>query len=319
MAAFYSWDYVRDLYETLGIARTATSDEIRRAYRKLARKFHPDVNPGDQEAENRFKEVAAAYDVLSDEQKRKAYDEFGEEALREGFDPEQTRAYRQWKERRTRGGTPFEQEVADLGGFGDLGDLGGIFGDMFGGARRRARGPRPGADIQAVAELDLAQAIHGAEISLMHPVTQTPLRVRIPKGADTGSILRISGKGAPGVGGSPPGDLVIETRVRPHERVTREGLDLHMKMPVTLDEAYNGATIEVPTFTGPVKVRVPPRSQPGSRLRLRGKGVERGNQRGDFYIELDVRLPDRPDEQLARAIREASDAYTQPVRREMRL
>ena len=307
---------MRDLYQILGVARTATADEIRSAYRKLARKYHPDVNPGDQEAENKFKEVAAAYEVLSDEQKRKAYDEFGEEALREGFDPEQARAYRQWKDRRTRGGAPFEQEVVDLG---DLGDLGGIFGDMFGGARRRAGGPRPGGDLHAVAELDLSQAIHGAEMSLMHPVTQTPLRVRIPKGADTGSILRIPGKGTPGVAGAPPGDLVIETRVRPHEHVRREGLDLHMKMPVTLDEAYNGASIEVPTFTGPVKLRVPPRSQPGSKLRLRGKGVERGEQRGDFYIELDVRLPDRPDEHLARAIHEASNAYTQPVRREIRL
>lgn len=311
----YNRDHVRDLYEILGVARTASADEIRSAYRKLARKYHPDINPGNQQAEDRFKEVAAAYDVLSNENKRKAYDEFGEASLREGFDPAQARTYRQWKQSRGRGGMPFDQDVVDLG------DLEDMFGDMFGGPRRGrgARGRRRGTDLRAVAELDLADAIHGAEVSIVHPVSQAPIHVRIPKGADTGSTLRVPGKGTPGLAGGPPGDLIIETRIRPHERVVRQGLDLTMKVPVTLDEAYSGASIEVPTFTGPVRVRVPPQSQPGTRLRLRGKGIERGKQRGDFYIELDVRLPDRPDEQLAQALRQARDAYSQPVRREIRL
>ena len=150
--------------------------------------------------------------------------------------------------------------------------------------------------------------------------THRTVTVRIPRGADNGSTLRIAGKGAPGGPGGHPGDLVIETRLRPHPWVRREGLDLYLKLPVSLDEAYSGASVEIPTFNGAVKkLRVPAGSQPGSRLRLRGKGVARGKQHGDLYVELDVRLPEGHDQRLAEAIRKTGSQYARSLREEVRL
>jgi molecular chaperone DnaJ len=368
-----------DLYKTLGVERSATADEIRSAYKKLARKHHPDVNPGDAKAEQRFKEVSAAYEVLSDADKRKNYDEFGEESLQSGFDPERARSYRQWSQARQAGGRPFEAESFDF----DLDDLLGSFGG------RAARGspfeavPRRGADLRAVIELDFEQAIRGSEIEIQVPVSETcstcsgsgekpgtgstcsvcggsghrqvargpmrmsvtcencggggriaepcttcggrghvernePLKFRIPAGADDGSVLRIDGKGAPGARGGPRGDLVIETRVRPHPLFERDGLDLSLKLPVRIDEVYLGAEVEVPTFDGPIKLRIPPHSRPGSRLRARGKGVKRGGKHGDLYVELDMRWPDGDDPALSEAIQRAKDAY-EPIRKGIKL
>src|ERR1041384_7639320 len=214
----------KDLYAILGVAKTASEDEIRSAYRKLARKHHPDVNPGNKDAEARFKEIAAAYEVLSDAGKRKLYDEFGEEGLRGGFDPEQARAYRSWQSRRGTTGRPFADEVIDLDDLGDIGDL-------FGGAFRRR--PARGEDVVALVELDLATALRGSEITVRLPSASDPggtgdqVTVRIPPGAEDGSRLVVKGRGAPGpTKDSPPGDLIIETRVRPHPHFRREGLDL---------------------------------------------------------------------------------------------
>lgn len=367
-----------DLYGALGVSRNATPDEIRAAYKKLARKHHPDVNPGDPKAEERFKKISAAYEVLSDADKRKNYDEFGDEALQSGFDPERARAYRQWQDARQAGGRPFEQERFNF----DLDDLFGGFG--FGGGGVREAPPRQGADLRAVVELDFDHAIRGTEIELEVPTAEActtcngsgerpgsaqrctncggtgqrqvargpmrmavtcercggtgraaepcatcggdgrverrvPIKVRIPAGADDGSTLRIEGKGAPGARGGPPGDLVIETRVRPHPLLKRDGLDLSLKLPVRIDEAFLGAQVEVPTFDGPIKLRIPPRSRPGSRLRVRGKGVERGGKRGDLYVELDLQWPDRETADFAESVKRAADAYEQPVRRGMRL
>jgi molecular chaperone DnaJ len=365
-----------DLYASLGVSRSATPAEIKAAYKKLARKHHPDVNPGDKRAADRFKEISAAYETLSNPDKRKAYDEFGADALKTGFDPEQARAYRRWSERREAAGRPFERESFDF----DLDDLLG----GFGGAARRDAGPAAGADLSALVELDLEQAIRGTEVRLELPqerpcdgcsgsgdqpgtargcsdcggsgrrqVARGPMRmmsacptcsgrgrvgtpcercggrgaieerrpitVRIPAGADDGSTMRIAGKGLPGAHGGPPGDLLIETRVRPHPLVQRDGLDLSMKVPITVDEAYSGAQIDIPTFEGPVKLRVPPHSQTGTRLRLRGKGVKRGDKRGDLYAVLDVRLPERHDPEVASALRRAAAAYERPVRQGLAL
>jgi len=298
----------RTLYNILGVQKTASLDEIRQAYRKLARKYHPDVNPGDKKAEEQFKKVAAAHEVLSDEDRRAAYDEFGEESLKGGFDPEKARAYKQWQDTRRDGARPFEESGQPF----DLGDLFGFGGRGFRG------GPMRGSDIRAMVDMDLRQAIVGGEVSVDIP-GKGPVTVRIPPGADNGSVIRLAGKGAPGPGGGPRGDLVIETRVKPHPLVRRDGRNLHMKVPVTLNEAYNGASIEVPTFGGRVKLRVPPLSQPGTQLRLRGKGIERGGVRGDLLVELDVRLPDKGDEELAEAIRKSASRHSDPVRKEMRL
>ncbi len=304
-----------DPYAVLGVARTATAEEIRTAYRKLARKYHPDVNPGDKAAEARFKEVAAAYDVLSDEQKRKNFDEFGPDSLQSGFDPEQARAYKRWQDARAHAPPPRAHEEAfDW----NLEDLLGQFGGM-GGRREGAfrSGPRRGPDAMGEVELDFIQAVHGTEVSLTIPGIATPLRVRIPPGADDGSQITLRGQGAPGPGGGPPGDVIIRTRVRPHRFFRREGLDLVLDLPVTLSEAYNGATVDVPTPGGPVKLKIPPRTQTGARLRLRGKGVSRGKQVGDLFAVVWLRLPDADDAALGDALRAADALYARPVREGM--
>jgi curved DNA-binding protein len=297
------------LYEVLGVAKDAKPAAIRSAYRKLARKYHPDVNPGDKKAEERFKKIATAYEVLSDDKRRAAYDEFGEESLQGGFDPDKAREYAKWQRAR-------EQQRATHAGNGRIEfDFAELFGGGGGGARR---GPRRGHDLHATVQMELRDAIAGAEVSLEVP-EQGTVRVRIPPGADTGSTIRLPGKGAPGAGGGPPGDLVIETEVRPHPHLRREGLDLHLVLPVTLDEVYNGASIDVPTFEGTVVLKVPPRAQNGAKLRLRGKGVARKETRGDLIVELAVRMPDKADPALADALRASGAAYSTPVRQELKL
>lgn len=294
------------LYETLGVQKDATADAIRSAYRKLARKHHPDVNPGDKAAEEKFKKISAAYDVLSDDKKRKAYDEFGDASLQGGFDPEKAREYARWQNtRQQQRSSGFEQGPMEFD-----------FSELFGRATRR--GPARGQDLAAQIQIDFRQAIEGAEFTADIP-GQGPVRVRIPPGADTGSTLRVPGKGGPGGRGGAPGDLVIEVQVMPHPVLRRDGLDLYLTLPVSLDEAYNGATIDVPTFEGPISLKIPPRSQNGAKLRVKGRGVPRKTERGDFYVELAVRMPDKPDDALAEALRASKVAYGKPVREDLKL
>ncbi len=290
------------LYDALGVPNKATADEIRKAYRKLARQHHPDVNPGNDGSEDTFKRVAAAYEVLSDDKRRAAYDEFGDASLTSGFDPVKARSYQQWQDTRQQRASGFGQGPTEFD-----------FADLF--ARR---GPGRGAELHASVELELRQAVEGVEVSLEVP-GHGSVRVRIPPGADTGSIIRLAGKGSPGARGGPAGDLVIETRVRPHPHVRREGLDLYLTLPVTLDEAFNGASIEVPTFAGPVMLKVPARTQSGSKLRLRGKGIQRKDHNGDLFVVIEVRMPDLEDEALATALRNTAAAYSAPVRKEVTL
>lgn len=291
-------------YDILGVKKDATSDAIRKAYRKLARKHHPDVNPGNKTAEERFKKVATAYDVLGDEQKRKNYDEFGDAAQSSGFDPAKAREYAKWQDtQQRRSSSGFEGGPTEFD-----------FSDFFGGGQRG--GPRRGGDLHGTVQLDFRKAIDGTEVSFELPDHGT-VRVRIPPGADTGSTIRIPGRGSPGVRGGPPGDLIIETEVADHAWLRRSGLDLSFDLPIDLDEAYNGATIDVPTLDGPVALKVPPRSQTGAKLRLRGKGIKRKDERGDLIVVLDVRIPDRADEALASALRASKQAYSKPVRGEL--
>ncbi len=292
----------KDLYAALGVARTATEDEIRTSYRRLARQYHPDVNPNDKSAEDRFKEVAYAYDVLSDPEKRARYDEFGVAGLQSGFDPEQARAYRRWSDGARR--SPFHQEAGeeidleDLlarmgarrggGGFEGFGEFGG-----FGRARARGR------DAQAEVPVDFLDAVLGRELRLEVP-GRGALRVRIPAGAADGTRVRLAGQGEAGPAGAPPGDLYLTLRVRPHSFFRREGDDLSLDLPVTLPELVLGAAIEVPTPEGVATVRVPPHSRPGQRLRLRGKGAARrgSSERGDLFLRLVVELPEGRDAEL---------------------
>lgn len=295
----------KPLYEILGVREDASTEEIRTAYRKLARRHHPDVNPGDAKAEETFKRISAAHEVLSDAKKRAAYDEFGEASLEGGFDAVRAREYAQWEQSRRQRTNTFDDGPMEFD-----------FSELFGGMGGR-QGRRP-PDLRAVVEMDFRQAVEGGEVMLDVP-GQGAMRVRIPPGADTGSVVRLAGKGIAGTGGEPASDLILEIVVRPHPRLRREGLDLYLTLPVDLNEAYNGASVELATFDGPVILRVPPRSQAGTKLRLRGKGVRRKEVRGDLFVELDVRMPDRVDDALAAALRASTSAYSHPIREELTL
>jgi curved DNA-binding protein len=311
-------------YDVLGVTKTADADAIKKAYRKLAKDLHPDRNPGNKKAEERFKKVNRAFDALGDPKKRALYDEFGEESLNAGFDPEKVRAYKNWASSQGRGGggggDPFAQGVRleDLfgntrgGGATEVGDL---FGDLFGRASRR-RGPQKGQDLESEVTVDFASAVRGTTLEL-HPRggEGAAVTVRIPAGADEGSRVRIAGQGAPSPGGGPPGDLILEIHVQPHPQFRREGDDLHLSVPITVAEAYNGAKVKVPTIEGYVSLKVPPKSQSGTVVRLRGKGVaKRGRPEGDLYVHFEVQVPTQDDPKLAALIDQLAAFQTEDPR-----
>jgi curved DNA-binding protein len=307
----------KDLYAALGVARGAPSEEIRAAYRKLARKYHPDVNPGDAKAEERFKEAAFAYDVLSDPEKRSRYDEFGVQGLAPGFDPEQARSWKRWSEGAQR--SPFHESFeADFDLEDLLSHLGGLGGTGRGAGAWRTM-PLRGRDAQAEVEVDFLDAAMAREVRLELAGRET-LRVRIPPGAEDGTRVRLAGKGEPGREDGPPGDLYVSLRVRPHPFFRREGADLHVQVPVTIPELVLGASIEVPTPDGPVAMKVPPRSRPGQRLRLRGKGARRTGKpdRGDLYVELAATLPEGDDARLEELARQMEGLYGADPRARLR-
>jgi curved DNA-binding protein len=289
---------------------------VKKAYRRLARKYHPDVNHGDKSAEEKFKEVTAAFEVLGDPKRRALYDEFGADSLRSGFDPAKADAYRQWKRQGApQGGMPFDfgdfQEV-HVGDYGTF-DFGSIFEDLFGGGRRSRGGRRApaaaqGAHHEAEIEVDLRDAVLGAERDLR--VDGRTLRVKIPKGVVDGSTVRLAGQGAPGENGGSAGDLFLTVRLREHPWVHREGKDLYIDLPVTVPEAALGAEVTLPTFEGPVRLRVPPGAQSGKKLRLRGKGLPdlRGGERGDLYAVVQIVLPER-SAGLERAVKALEGLY----------
>jgi DnaJ-class molecular chaperone len=306
----------KDLYAALGLSRGASDEEIRKAYRRLAREHHPDVNPNDPEAEERFKEISFAYDVVSDPEKRKLYDEFGVEGLAEGFDPEKARGYQRWSRGARR--SPFSQTYAEEG------DLGELFSQIFGAGRSPfgAAGqsfPQRGREVEGDVTVDFMDAVRGSEIRVRvdrprpgQPPEQATLKVRIPEGAEQGMRIRLAGQGAPGLSGGPAGDLYLTVHVRPHRFFQREGSDLLLDLPVTLPELIRGASVRVPTPEGPVSMQIPAHSQNGARLRLRGKGVAHRvtSGRGDVIVRLVARLPDTEDPALDRAAEELDPLYT---------
>lgn len=334
----------RDYYQILGVSRSASQDDIRKAYRKLARKYHPDINPGNKEAENKFKEISVANDVLSDPQKRKLYDEFGESALAAGFNAENARSYRQWQAQSARTGAARQEFNMD-----DLGDLFGGLGNIFGAGRRMRTGPSRGSDIEATMDIDFLDAVRGFQTSLtlQRPVpcenchgtgakpgssaacsvcggsgrVQRPdtIRVNIPPGAEPGKRIRLRGRGEAGFRGGPAGDLYIVPRVRSHPLLTRSGRDLTMELPITVGEAVRGAAVEVPTPSGPVKVKIPAGAQSGQRLRVKGKGVAAhgASPAGDLYLQIMIRVP--KDRIAQDAVEKFERTYTEDVRKNMRL
>ena len=293
----------RDLYETLGVAKDATEDQIKKAFRKLAAKHHPDRNPG-KANEDRFKEVSAANEVLGDKDKRALYDEFGDVSLQQGFDPERARAVRDFGGGRgggARGGpVSFEEIFGQNPGAGDMGDL---FGGIFGGQRRGRAGPRRGQDLESTVTIDFASSMRGTQLSLRVSEAAEPVTVRVPAGVSEGGRLRIQGQGGPGQRGGPPGDLLLVVHVTPHPHFRREGDDLWLDLPITVVEAFEGAKVRVPTVDGEVMLKVKPRTQSGDVSRLRGKGVAPPKKPpGDLYVKFFVKVPAGDEPEVAKAM-----------------
>jgi molecular chaperone DnaJ len=353
------------------------------------------VNPGNKAAEEKFKQVSAAFEVLSNSEKRKVYDEFGEDAAKLGYDPKKAEAYRQYRDAAGRGGGPgggFPGGIPDAEGF----DIGDLFGELF--RNRRAgggggmedlfvqeEGPSRGEDLHAQVRLSLREAVTGTERSLSvtrpgrcpkckgsghfgkpetcptckgsgkirqgrGPLSMTStcptcggsgkvappcdrcggsgrieettrVTVKIPPGVQTGSQVRVAGQGAAGTQGGPPGDLFLEVQVEPHPLVRREGDDLYVPLPVTVPEAMLGAEVRAPTFTGEVTVTVPPHSQSGRKLRLKGQGVPslKGNGRGDLYYELRIQVPEKATAEVKAAAETLAHGYAHDVRSNLHL
>jgi curved DNA-binding protein len=316
----------RDLYETLGVPRTATPKDIRSAYRDLARKYHPDRNQGNKQAEERFKEASYARDILLNEGKRKLYDEFGDVGLREGFNADAYRQYRHAGERGAgAGGT------GGFGGFSGLEDLfsqvggrggawSGSIDDLFnrgaaeapfggrGGRRARSRGH----DVTSEVTIGFAEAVRGTERELVLQAAgeeARSIKVRIPPGVADGGRVRLRGQGQDG------GDLVLQIHVEEHPNFKREGLDLLLELPISVGEAYHGAKIAVPTPEGSVTLRVPAKVRGGSRLRLRERGVRQGSKVGDLIVQVQIALPDADD--IGPTIDTLEASYKEPVRKEI--
>jgi DnaJ-class molecular chaperone len=288
----------QDPYQELGVSRTASADEIKRAFRKLAKQYHPDANPGNKAAEDRFKRVSGAFDLVGDVDKRKKFDA-GE------IDADGRETPRGFS------GSPFGQGANPFGQGGGGGfngaqfdnvDLGDILGEMFGGRGGRGGGgfrqapPQRGADVRARLDIDLEEAIKGGKKRIAFSDGRT-LDVTIPVGAAEGQVLRLKGQGSPGRAGA--GDALIELAIKPHPLYRREGDNLVMDLPVSVPDAVLGGKVEAPTPNGPVTLSIPPGSNSGSTLRLKGRGMM-GPQgkRGDLMARLIVMVPDQADEEL---------------------
>ena len=288
-----------DPYKVLGVAREASDDEIRKAYRKLAKAYHPDLHPGDSAAEERFKAVSAAYDFLGDADKRARFDR-GEIDASGQERPEQ-QYYRHYAD--AGAGHPYHSTE----GFADFADAGDLFSDLFGHARRAGAPGGEGATIRMRGgdarysfAVDFLDAVNGAKQRINLP-DGGALDLTIPMGVRDGQVLRLKGKGSAGIGGGPPGDALVEVHVRPHKLFRREGDDILIELPITPAEAVRGAKIDVPTTSGTVTMTVPKGANSGARLRLKGKGIAGGKagKRGDQYVTLKIVLPDQPDDELA--------------------
>src|ERR1700760_4664922 len=281
-----------DYYALLGVSRGASADEIKREYRKLARKYHPDLNPGDKAAEEKFKEISAAYDLLGDAEKRQRFDD-GEIDAAGARRPGRPRRpfYRYFA------ASDHAHSYTDDSGYADFMDSDDGFAELLRRAER-ARANRRGRDLHYQLPIAFAESITGANKRLTLPDGGT-LDVTIPPGLVDGQILRLRGKGAPGAGTGGPGDALIEVEVLPDPRFTREGDDISLELPVSLSEAVLGGRIRVPTPTGDVTMAVPKGSNTGTTLRLKGKGApRRGGGHGDQFVKLKVVLPKSPDPEL---------------------
>lgn len=313
-----------DFYHILGISSGASDADIKKAYRKLARELHPDRNKDNPMAEEKFKKVSAAYAVLGDKKKRTLYDKYGIDGLRDGFDPDMWNRY----------GNPFAggdtghrtyrttgQEGFDFGGFSGFGALEDIFEGLFGEEvkGRSQRGPRArnwgfgdqGAQIKSTLAVELLDAVIGRELQIVIPVggEKKKLKVTIPKGLDDGQKIRLKGQGGNSSGGGPPGDLLLEIKIKEDKDYERTGFDLIKSEAITVGQAYKGAQIPVSTPWGKVKLSIPAGTQGGQKMRLKGKGVRKGNKKGDLYVQIVLRIPEKRDKETEKVIEKLESLY----------
>ena len=308
----------KDYYGLLCVAKTAGADEIKKAYRKLARKHHPDVNPGDPEAEERFKEIAEAYHVVGDAERRAAYDR-GPEQFAQEFDLSDF--LRQFGGGMGQGGVHF-----GAGGLGDIFNVFGGTGQRPGPGRGQAwPQARPGRDVEVTVPLQFGEAVEGAERTVRYQIPggaeTVTTKVKIPAGVEEGKRIRVSGRGAPGNGGAPSGDLYLRLEIAPHRFFRREGSDLFVDLPVTVYEAGLGGTMRVPTLTGSTTIKLPVGTRSGQVIRIAGKGAPQpkakdAKGRGDLYVTVHIELPESLDDE-AKALLErfVSDHPYDPRRR----
>jgi DnaJ-class molecular chaperone len=289
---------MKDPYEVLGVAKTASEAEIKKAFRALAKKHHPDKHAGDAAAQKRFQEISGAYDILGDKDKRAQYDggAIGADGNPRGFDPRQGGGFRQ--------GNPFGGGGAGAREFhfsfddapGGAAGFEDIFANLMGG-RTKSRSAK-GEDFSAAVTVSFAEAATGGTRRVVLQNGEQ-IDVKIPVGVKDGQVVRVKGRGGAGRGGGPNGDILLTVSVAPHPFMTRDGNDIRMDLPVTLKEAVLGGKVAVPTLTGTVTLSVPPNSNTGTILRLKGKGIAApGATAGDFYVRLVISLSDKPDESL---------------------
>jgi curved DNA-binding protein len=295
----------KDYYDVLGVGKTASDEEIKRAYRKLAMKYHPDRNPNKKEAEERFKELNEAYAVLSDKEKRKQYDTYGKEGFHQRFSQEDI--FR---------GFDFEDIFSNLFGGGRgrreyrFGGRGGVdFGDIFsGGSQQAGRGTRKGEDAIYELPLTLEEAALGGEkrISIPKDGKVEEINVKIPPGIPSGKKLRVAGKGIEGRNGGPAGDLYLQVSIREHPLFSREGDNIVVEKEITFPEAVLGTEIEVPTLEGTKRVRIPPGTQSHTKMRLKGLGIRhfQGTGKGDEYVKIIIKVPKRLNDKTRKLVEE---------------
>ncbi len=285
----------KDYYKTLGVEKNATQEEIKKSYRKLAMKYHPDTNAGKKSAENKFKEINEAYEVLSDADKRAKYDKLGSSWNQykqdggSGQDFNWSEWFNQRKEKRRSGET-----VGDFfnagGGVSDFFEK--IFGEGFRGKQNYSRTPRKGDDVAATVELTLEEVFRGASRLLEQDGQK--IEVSFKPGIADGQTLKISGKGRKGIGGGKNGDLLLNVKIAEHKKVSRSGDDIYVGITIDLYKAILGGTTKIKTFGDTIQVNIPPESQPGKKLLVKNQGFPKYNkngERGDLYITLDVQLP----------------------------